>query len=110
MLQKMKSFATDVAKPSYEVTIKRTFKIISYLLVIALVCGAVICAAHTARVNDGKNTFVTTTIFRTPDSIAERVANGNEYEVQSDSKGLYSTDVVISYYFLNAGNNKFNDI
>ncbi|MBO7217287.1 MAG: G5 domain-containing protein [Clostridia bacterium] len=99
MLQKMKSFAADVAKPSYEVIVKRTFQIISYLLVIALVFAAFIGAVHTVRVNDGKSTFVTTTIFKTPVSIAERVADGSEYEVKSVSKGLYSTDVVISYYF-----------
>ena len=99
MLQKIKSFTTDVVKPSYEVIVKRAFKIISVMLVLAISLTALLCAAHTVRVNDGKNTYVMTTIFRTPDSIANSVADGNNYEVKSVSKSLYSTDVVISYYF-----------
>ncbi len=89
MLQKIKSFAAA----------KRVFKILSVTLAVAITFTALICAMHTVRVNDGKNTYVMTTVFRTPDSIANRVADGNDYEVKSVTKGLYSTDVVISYFF-----------
>lgn len=89
MLQKIKSFAAA----------KRVFRILSFTLAIAIAFTALLCAMHTVRVNDGKNTYVMTTVFRTPDSIANRVADGNDYEVKSVTKSLYSTDVVISYFF-----------
>lgn len=99
MLQKIKSFAADVAKPSPKAAAIRAFKIIAILLAFAMTFSVLLYAAHTVRVNDGKNTYVMTTVFGSCESVTKKVADGNDYEVKSVTKGLYSTDVVISYYF-----------
>ncbi len=95
----MKAAAADAIHPSSEAVAAKAFKIISAVLVIALVFSAIICAIHTIRVTDGKETYVKTTVFETPEAIAHKVAAGHDYEVKSITPGLYCTDVVISYSF-----------
>ncbi len=97
MLQKMKAIASDAVKPSPKAVASRIFKLIAAVLVIALSFSAVLYAAHTIRITDGKNTYVMTTVFETPESTAKKVAAADNFRVESVTPGLYSTDVVISY-------------
>ncbi len=99
MLQKMKAIATDVTHPSATSIASKAYKFLAAFLALALGLSVVIYAMHVIRVNDGRDTYVMTTVFDTPQGAAKKVADGHDYKVKSVTKGLYSTDVVISYYF-----------
>ncbi len=107
MLQKMKSFAGKVKKAQRFVTL-RTVKLTALALAAAIVLTAMVYAAHTVRISDGNNTYVMTTVFGNEQNMAKRIAGNADYEITKVAKGLYSTDVTISYYFpitLTVGNN-----
>ena len=99
MLQKMKSVAKSTAQSAHKTIAANIIKAIALLLAVATVFTAVLYATHTIRISDGNKTYEMTTVFGTPDKMAQKVAAGQDYEIKSISQGFYSTDVVISYNF-----------
>ncbi len=107
MLQRIKSFASTARKAPRFVAL-RMVRIIALALVLATVMTAMIYAAHTVRVSDGNNTYVMTTVFGDARNMTKRIAGSADYKITGVTKGLYNTDVTISYYFpltLTIGNN-----
>ncbi len=108
MLQKIKSSANKAIKRAPRFVALRMVKMIALVLVLATAMTALIYATHTVRVSDGNNTYVMTTVFGNAQNMTKKIAGSADYKITGVTRGLYSTDVTISYYFpltLTVGNN-----
>ncbi len=97
MLEKMKLFAADFCKKASTVISSNSIRGISLLLAITSVLAIAVCASHTIRVSDGKDTYVVTTAVDSAEQITQKVAKSPDYKVTSVNQGLYATDVTIIY-------------
>ena len=97
MLEKMKLFAAAFYKKACAVISSNSIKSLSLLLATTSVLAIALCASHTIRVSDGKDTYVVTTAVASAEKITKEVAKSPDYEVTSVSQGLYTTDVTIIY-------------
>lgn len=97
MLEKMKLLAADFYKKASTVISSNLIKGVSLLLAFTLMAALIICASHTVRVTDGKDTYIITSVIDNAESITQKVAKSPDYEIASFDKNLYSTDVTITY-------------
>lgn len=99
MLQKIKSFAKGAYEKLPGCIISATRSLVAIALVFATLMTAVFYATHTVRISDGKDTYVITTVFDTPHTAMKKISFDSQYQITSMVKGLFSTDITISYVF-----------
>ena len=97
MLQKI-NFIKYYLSKNTPIFLRRLVKpILSVVLIFAIALTTLVYATHTIRIFDGITTYFISSFSSSPHKALQRIPLKNEYEITNISKGLYSTDVTISY-------------
>lgn len=99
MLQKIKAYYEANRETLMTLFSSKIKASLAGLLATTVLLGTLVYAIHTIRVSDGKDTYVVTTVTESVQSATELIAKSEDYEITKLVKGLYRTDVTISYNF-----------